>query len=155
MPRTKTKKEKTTFSTNSFTFSTIFKWLVVIWSAKQAVVIVGSLTSVFSLIFPWIAGTKERGVQLGDPIVLQYNVRDENYDFIYLAMMKSVPVVVKGLDHTKLQRKLMTKEGLQSIIKTSRIRDVKVSKNNTFTYFSYESEWYHRYGIKPSFEQRV
>lgn len=137
------------------TISRGLKWLMVLWISKQAIVIIGSLTSVGSLIFPWLTGAAVRGVQVGHPRVIQYNPRDENYDFVFLAMLQGSPLVVKGLDHSKLQRTLTTVDGVQSVIKSSKIRDVKLSVNNTFTYFSYSAEWKRRYDIKPAFEQKM
>jgi hypothetical protein len=137
------------------TISRGLKWLIVFWISKQAIVAIGSLTSVFSLIFPWLTGSAVRGVQVGHPRVIHYNPRDENYDFVFLAILQGSPLVVKGLDHTMLQQTLTTKDGLQSIIKSSKIRDVKLSTNNTITYFSYNAEWRRGYDIKPAFDQKV
>ena len=155
MPKARKSNTKAVEGFYGMTFSRGLKWLMVLWISKQAIVVIGSLTSVASLIFPWFTGAAVRGVQMSQPRVIQYNPKDENYDFVFLALMQGSPLVIKGLDYTKLQHALTTKDGLQSVIKSSKIRDVKLSANNTFTYFSYSAEWRQHFNIRPTFDQKM
>ena len=81
---------------------------------------------------------------------MSYDPKDEYYDFIDTAMMRNMPVVVKGLDYFEAIRSVLDKEQLLTMLQSDTVQDVRAGKNATFMYYSYSSSWHKRYKLKPT-----
>ena len=71
------------------------------------------------------------------PLVINYNPKDENYDFVYTAILRNMPVVIRHLDNFEASRNILNREQLVALLQSETIHDVRGSKNASFMYYSY------------------
>ena len=83
--------------------------------------------------------------------MISYNPKDENYDFIYTAILRNTPVVVKDLDSWEATRSVLDREQLLMMLQSETVHDVRASENSSFTYYSYRSPWHKRYKMMPTY----